>query len=56
MHIEADGAHRILGWEDSHGGKAEIVSSERLAYWTLNDDHQFTTRLRFKLPDEKLLP
>ncbi len=56
IHVEAEGAHRVLGWEDSHGGTAVLESSERLAYWTLNDDHQFTTRLRFKLPDEKLLP
>ena len=54
--VEKGGQHRILGWTDSHGGKAEIVSSERMAYWQLNDDHQVDVRQRLKLPDQKLLP
>jgi hypothetical protein len=34
--VEVAAPRRILGWETSHGEVAELLSSERLAYWRMN--------------------
>ncbi len=34
--VERDGARRIVVWETSDGGRAELVASQRLKYWEMN--------------------
>lgn len=52
--IEADGAHRILGWEDSLGGHGRLAKSERLVYWQEHDNADTNVRERFRLPEYQL--
>lgn len=54
--VEADGERRILKWADSNGGRADLLHSERVPYWQLNDDHADSVRRRFLLPTERMLP
>ncbi len=36
FHVERDAPRRILGWSTSTGEEAELLATERLAYWELN--------------------
>lgn len=56
IYVEAEGAHRILGWEDSRGGRGRLVASERLPYWQLHDNDDAEVRSRFGLPGSELTP
>ncbi|MCB9462948.1 MAG: hypothetical protein H6682_04615 [Candidatus Eisenbacteria bacterium] len=50
VYVEAEGAHRILGWEDSRGGRARLARSERLPYWRMHGTDADEARERFGLP------
>ena len=54
IYVETEGAHRILGWEDSRGGCARLVESERLPYWRLHGNSDLELRSRFRLPGSQL--
>ncbi|MCA9728220.1 MAG: hypothetical protein KC729_11095 [Candidatus Eisenbacteria bacterium] len=53
--VEASGAHRILGWEDSQGGHARLVASVRTPYWVAHGNADLEWRTRLALPSESVL-
>lgn len=38
IHVEAEHPHRIIRWETSDGERGELLGSERMQYWKLNDN------------------
>lgn len=53
--VERDGAHRVLGWEDSRGGRASLIRSERLPYWQMHGNADSGARAGFGLPGDEIL-
>lgn len=47
--VEADGAHRVLGWQASDGEEAHLLRTARLPYWQLNHDGDEAQRALFGL-------
>lgn len=54
--VEEAAPRRILGWETSTGEVAELLTTERLAYWSLNRLGDETVRERLGLSPEGFLP
>lgn len=48
--VEAAYPHRILGWEDSQGGRGELLVTVREPYWQLNHNADAGWRQQLKLP------
>jgi len=48
--VEVEAPHRIIRWERSDGEVAELVGSERLAYWQLNGSEGVRHRVDLGLP------
>jgi hypothetical protein len=48
--VEAAYPRRILGWEDSQGGKGELSVTVREPYWQLNHQADAGWRQRLKIP------
>ena len=36
FYVEEAGPHRVLKWETSDGQEAQLIASDRLAYWKMN--------------------
>ncbi len=47
IEVEADGAHRVLGWRGSDGEEARLLRSTRMAYWRLNHEGDEAQRRLF---------
>jgi hypothetical protein len=47
LDVEAEGAHRVLGWETSDGEVAGLVRPARLPYWQLNHNGDEAQRALF---------
>jgi hypothetical protein len=47
LDVEADGAHRVLGWETSDGEVASLLRTVRLPYWQLNHNGDEAQRALF---------
>ena len=54
--VESEPPQRILGWENSVGDTAELIGSERLAYWSLNSPGDESYREALGLSPLGLLP
>jgi hypothetical protein len=52
--VEADGARRILGWEDSAGGRGRLAASIRVPYWQAHDNADLHWRDELMLPSERI--
>jgi len=50
--VEAEGAHRVLGWQGSDGEEARLLRTARLPYWQLNHQGDEAQRALFGLGDE----
>lgn len=48
--VEAEYPHRILGWEDSQGGRGELLVTVREPYWQLNHNADAGWRQRLRIP------
>lgn len=48
--VEAAYPRRILGWEDSQGGRGELLATIREPYWQLNHSADAGWRRQLKLP------
>jgi len=54
--VEVESPRRILGWESSTGDSATLLSTERLAYWTLNAPGEELFREGLGLSPTNILP
>ena len=54
--VERAPPRRILGWETSDGERAELLGTERLAYWRLNGPEGRTVREGIGLETEGYAP
>lgn len=54
--VERAPPRRILGWETSGGERAELLATERLAYWRLNGPEGRAVRERLGLDTEGYAP
>ncbi len=54
--VERDAPRRILSWETSTGESAELIATERLAYWELNRPGDEAWRERLGLSPRGSLP
>ncbi|MCC7264405.1 MAG: hypothetical protein IT369_17985 [Candidatus Latescibacteria bacterium] len=48
--VETEYPHRILGWEDSQGGRGELLVTVREPYWQLNHNADAGWRQRLQIP------
>jgi hypothetical protein len=56
LDVEESAPRRILGWETSTGEVAELLTTERLAYWSLNRLGDESVRGQLGLSPEGFLP
>jgi hypothetical protein len=54
--VEAEAPRRVLAWETSTGERAELLGTQRLAYWSLNRPGDEEVREALGLPPLQLLP
>lgn len=54
--VERAAPRRVLAWETSTGERAELLSTERLAYWSLNQPGGERSRSELGLHPEGVLP
>jgi hypothetical protein len=54
--VEADGAHRVLGWEGSDGEAVSLLRTARLPYWQLNHNGDEAQRALFGLGVDRGVP
>jgi hypothetical protein len=45
--VEAEGAHRMLGWRTNDGEDVRLLRSARLPYWQLNHNADLPRRADF---------
>lgn len=53
LDVEKAPPHRILGWSTSEGAEAELLGTDRLAYWRLNAEGDESVRSRLGLEEHQ---
>ncbi|MEN0064476.1 MAG: hypothetical protein AAGA48_20175 [Myxococcota bacterium] len=49
--VEVASPHRLVGWESTHGERAELIGSERLPYWMMSGEGNEKALPQLGLPE-----